>query len=138
MMQFSNYPAGVSDAHPHFNPEEVELEVACEAEEMELVPSFWVKAQLLELRQLVKTAEDAPSGARWEAVPNIGERIQSMLEAVYELEDNGTYDCPFKGPLTLDVSEEAEWDCQICGTAHKVDTVPEAQDPDSGWDGRHE
>jgi hypothetical protein len=127
-MQFSNYPAGVTDAHQHFNPQEVDLDLKCEAEEMELVPSYWVKAKLLEIRGRLD---------RW-THEEIKQALTDVLDTVYELEDNGTYDCPFHGPFTLPVSEEAEWDCEICGTTHKVDTVPEAVDPDAGWDGRHE
>lgn len=145
MNQFSNYPAGVTDAHPEFNPpEEVTLDLLCEAEEMELIPSYWVKAQLLELRRLAggdfKGADYKGDGGTGRPVSSakLVQSIDEVLEKVYELEDNGSYDCPFDGVVTLPVSEEAEWDCEICGTAHKVDTVPEERDPDEGWDGRHE
>lgn len=120
-MQFSNYPAGVTDAHPEFNPpEEVEMDLACESDEMELVPSFWVKAKLLDLRGVLD---------RW-THEEIKKALTDLLDEVYVLEDNGSYDCPFNGRVTLPVSEEAEWDCEICGTAHRTDTTPDDREPD--------
>lgn len=119
-MQSSNYPAGVTDAHPHFNEQEVEIEVKCGAEEMVLVPSYAVKAMLLQIRRNVDSfSPEQIKGA-----------LTDALDTVYGLEDNGTYDCPYDGTVTVAVSEEAEWDCDVCGTAHKIDTAtPDEEDP---------
>jgi rubrerythrin len=131
-MQFSNYPAGVTDSHPHFNPNERPVQVACSVEDATVVPSHVVKQALKELAELMEripsaTAAYAPSpaAARKKAL----EKVKELQEQIEKLEDVSDFACPFEGELELPVSEEAEWVCPVCGQTRTSDTLPE-EDPD--------
>lgn len=131
-------PAGVTDAHPHFNPNEHYLTVPCTAEEALVVPSFAIKAQLNDLSDFIQrrlfTAGDMPylKGT----LESITSRIKELQGQIDEMEQEGTYECSWQGELELPESEAAEWDCPQCGSANTSDTLPEDRDPDEGWDNR--
>lgn len=128
-MNNSNYPAGVTDAHPHFNPAEGSFAVECGADEALVIPSFAVKAALIELAM---HAQHPANGA------TIVAKIKALQDLIDEMEQEREYECGFKDTLDLDVSEEAHWDCPRCGNERTTDTVPEDRDPDAGWDERYD
>lgn len=128
-MSNDNYPAGVTDAHEHFNPSETYIEVECTTEEALVVPSFAVKAQLIKLREM---ASAVPGASK------LYDELGLALTLIDEIERDGDYECQWKGEMELPVSEEAEWDCPRCGQTQTTDTVPEGRDPDEGWDSRHD
>jgi hypothetical protein len=118
-MSNDNYPAGVTDAHPYFNPDERPVTVECTEDEALVVPSFFVKENLSALLRLAQNMEDGYLTAR----------IEVMLEQITELEKEGGYECEWTGELDLPVSPEAEWDCPRCGVTQTTDTLP-----DDGYD----
>lgn len=133
----SNYPEGVTDAHPHFNPEECAVTVACEATSALVVPSFAVKAALIELAELLKavpttTAAYAPSASarRKGALA----RVEQLQRNIDEWEQESDYECDHEGEYELPLSEAAEFDCEVCGHTQTVDTLPGEQDPDEAYD----
>lgn len=132
-----NYPPGVSDAHPYFNPApEVVVTVTCESEECCVVPSYAVKAGLYELEDMVKKILRLPLSQMAEQLPDLQKQIVTTRERVEELEDRGDYECPFEGEVEAPGQQaEAEYDCPVCGEPRKVDTIDEP-DPDRGWDDR--
>lgn len=137
----ANYPAGVTDAHPHFNPQEVNFTAHCFADEALVIPSFAVKAALIELAGLMQriptaTAAYAPSptAARKKAL----EKIKELQGQIDEMEQEREYECDWQGEMELPVSEDAHWDCPRCGNERASDTIPEDRDPDEGWDSRYD
>jgi hypothetical protein len=135
----ANYPDGVTDAHPHFNPSETYTEVECTTEEALVIPSFEIKADLVQLKEFADgfsiVAQDARDGDRF---TTLGMMIGQLQRKIDEIEREGDYECQWKGEQELPVSEEAEWDCPRCGVTQTTDTVPEDRDPDEGWDNRHD
>lgn len=130
----SNYPDGVSDAHPYFNPpRESATAVECGADSALVVPSFAVKAALIEIAEMLEriptaTAAYAPSpaAARKKAL----ERVKALQEQIDELEQETEYECPFNDDVDLEESECARWDCPVCGNERETDNAPEERDPD--------
>lgn len=138
-MSNENYPAGVTDAHPHFNPSETSMEVECTTEEALVIPSFAVKAELIQLKEFADGfAEVAVSEVDKGRFVTLGFMVKQLYDRVAELEREGEYECQWKGEQELPVSEEAEWDCPRCGVTQTTDTVPEDRDPDEGWDSRYD
>lgn len=127
----SNYPDGVTDAHPHFNPSERPTTVSCESEEAQVVPSFAVKAALIELLEHLEQKERA-GGVNHATIKY---RIIKLQKNIDEWDREGDYECQWTGEMELPVSEEAHWDCPRCGVEQSTDTLPE-EDPDRGWDDR--
>lgn len=121
----TNYPDGVSDAHPYFNPQEVTIEVECKAEEALVVPSFAMKADLIRLRTLTG------HGANMAEVDDL---LAVMQHKIDEMEREGDYECQWKGEMELPVSEEAEWDCPRCGVTQTTDTLPDERGDDDAYD----
>lgn len=123
-MSNDNYPAGVTDAHPHFNPSETYIEVECTTEEALVVPSFAIKADLNHLydyvTQMIKLGHDSTS----QIMGTVAGKIELMQERVTALEQEREYECSWKGEMELPVSEEAEWDCPRCGAENTEDTLP--------------
>ena len=136
-MSNDNYPAGVTDAHPHFNPSEVSMEVECESEEALVVPSFAIKAELHGLKDLLDKAA-AGSVADADLLTPLFFKVGHLTGLVDRLEREGEYECQWKGEQELALSEEAEWDCPRCGNTNSTDTLPEDRDPDEGWDNRYD
>lgn len=128
-MSNDNYPAGVTDAHPHFNPDERPVTVSCTTEEALVIPSFVIKADLIRLRELTGHAAN---------MAEVDDLLAAMQFKIDEIEREGGYECQWVGELELPVSEEAMFDCPRCGVEQTTDTVPEDRDPDEGWDNRHE
>jgi hypothetical protein len=115
------YPAGVTDAHPHFNPpRESAAAVECGADEALVVPSFAVKAALTEILEV------AESGNKLGTLDLIAE----LLAVIPDWEQEREYECPFKDEVDLEESECARWDCPVCGNARETDNLPEERDPD--------
>jgi hypothetical protein len=138
-MSNDNYPAGVTDAHPHFNPFETYMEVECTTEEALVVPSFTVKAELTMIKTFAEEfASVAGDDANWDRFVALRMMIDQLQGKIDEIEREGDYECQWKGEQELPVSEEAEWDCPRCGVTQTTDTVPEGRDPDEGWDSRHD
>jgi len=138
----SNYPEGVSDSHPHFNPpREIASAVECGNDEALVVPSFGVKAALNEIADLLEriptgTMAYAPSpAAARKAALNVVKRLQGEIS---EWEQEREYECPFSGEVDLEESECARWDCLVCGAERETDTMPEERDPDYEYDHRGE
>lgn len=138
-MSNDNYPAGVTDAHPHFNPNEHSVTVSCTSDEALTVPSFAVKADLIQLKEFADgfsiVAQDARDGDRF---TTLGMMIGQLQRKIDEMEREESYECQWEGTLDLPYSEEAEFDCPRCGVTQTTDTIPEDRDPDEGWDNRHE
>lgn len=124
----SNYPAGVTNDHPIFNPSETTLELACETEEAQVVPVHAIREGLSELLALTGHAAN---------MPEIEKRLAVLQQQVIDLERTAEYECPFDEEVEVAVAEDAEWTCPICGATHTVDSLPEGPDPDRGWDERH-
>lgn len=137
-MGASNYPPGVTDSHPYFNPPaEVMWPVECDSEECVVVPSYAVKAMLNELEDMVKKTLNKPLSQMADWLPDLQAQIKFARERVEELEDQGDYDCQFKGEIELPgQTAEAEWTCPVCGNDHVTDTIDDEPDPDRGWDDR--
>lgn len=141
-MNNSNYPDGVTDAHPHFNPNERPVTVACGADEALIVPSFAVKAGLNDLEEYVnrltkgRMMDERPHTVQ--ILESIVNRIGQLREQVEANEQEGEYECEWEGEQELPVSEEAEWTCPRCGVDRSTDTAPEERDPDEGWDSRYD
>jgi hypothetical protein len=128
-MSNDNYPAGVTDAHPYFNPSETLVEVSCTTEEAMVIPSFLVRGELEKILELTGHAAN---------MAEVEKELRLLLAEVSDNERDGDYECQWKGEMELPVSEEAEWDCPRCGQTQTTDTVPEERDPDEGWDNRHD
>jgi hypothetical protein len=126
-MSNENYPAGVTDAHPHFNPRERPVTVDCTSDEALVVPSFTIKADLIRLRELTG------HGANMAEVDDL---LAAMQHKIDEVEREGGYECQWVGELDLPVSEEAIWDCPRCGVENTTDTILEDEDldPDRAYD----
>lgn len=132
-MSNDNYPAGVTDAHPHFNPTERMYPVNCTADEARTVPSHAVQQELAEVKRLLDLSQDGNG-----SLDAVYFQLGHALGRVKRIERAETYECDWSGEMELPVSEEAEWDCPRCGNANTTDTIPEDRDPDEGWDSRHE
>lgn len=137
-MSNDHYPAGVTDAHPHFNPDVTYREFECGADEATVIPSFAVKAALIELETYINALT---KGRLMDERPHTVQMLQSVVARVQDLqrqidgmEQDCEYECGWKGELELDVSPEAEWDCPRCGNTRTTDTLPEGQDPDDAYD----
>lgn len=128
-MSNDHYPAGVTDAHPHFNPSETYMEVECTSEEALVIPSFLVKGELQKILELTGHAAN---------MAEVEKELRLLLAEVSDNEREGDYECQWKGEQELPVSDEAEWVCPRCGQTQTSDTVPEDRDPDEGWDSRHD
>lgn len=119
-MQFSNYPAGVSDAHPHFNPPE-EMQVICGSEESTVIPSFELKAEMKRLIASVTHLQSVPTSVAIAAIPALEQSLTNLLDRVEELEDNGSYACPFEGEVQPELDGgAANWDCPVCGETNQT------------------
>ena len=134
----SNYPDGVSDSHPYFNPQEGSVYVTCGNDEARVVPAHAVIADLNRIREQL----DRESASGW-AVSNkdaraIVEKLDGVIEGVHSIAKDSDYECPFAGVVDVAISEEAEWTCPLCGATRTSDTLPEERDPDEGWDSRHD
>ena len=132
-MSNDNYPAGVTDAHPHFNPQEGSFAVECGADEALVVPNYWVQ---LRLNEILNRVYRLPSESR--EVQELVKKLDATLKEASEMAQEREYECGFKDTLDLDISEEAHWDCPRCGNERTTDTVPEERDPDEGWDNRYD
>lgn len=132
----SNYPAGVSDSHPYFNPpREIATGVECGADEALVIPSFAVKAALTEMKHMVsQLREDERIGGATRDLMN--GKITWLQERIDEWEQEREYECPFHDEIDLPESECAQWVCPVCGNDRETDTLPEERDPDEGWDRR--
>ena len=128
----SNYPDGVTDAHPHFNPSETPVEVECESDEALVVPSFAVKANLQRIKDIYdKLDMTAPNLGK---LMELGDLIAATQNSVDEMEQEGGYECQWKGEMELPVAEDAEWDCPRCGVTQTTDTLPDERDPDEDYE----
>ena len=56
-MSNDHYPAGVTDAHPHFNPSERPVTVSCTSEEAYVVPATAVADALEIIREELGRAQ---------------------------------------------------------------------------------
>lgn len=138
----SNYPDGVSDAHPYFNPpREIAATLECGADSAQVVPSFAVKAALNEITDLLQRV-GSPTAAydatRASSKKKVLERIKALQTEIDELEQEADYECDFRGEVDVEESECARWDCPVCGNERESDTMPEERDPDEEWERRNE
>lgn len=120
----SNYPDGVSDAHPYFNPQEGSVYVTCGNDEARVVPAYAIEKSLQE----ALSAAESGNKSRTE------ELIAMTLIGIGDVAKDADYECPFAGVVDVAISEEAEWTCPLCGATRTSDTLPEERDPDEGWD----
>ena len=136
----SNYPDGVSSAHPYFNPpREIAAGVECGADEARVLPEFAVRVQLSELAAYVqRRAFVSNSEEEVKALEAVNERVQKMLIDWVPLGQEREYECPFNDELDLEESECARWNCPVCGNERETDTMPEERDPDEEWERRNE
>jgi len=134
----SNYPAGVSDNHPYFNPQEGSVHVTCGNDEAKVIPAAAVTTQMKDLAEFVKRLTPNGAGFWQDTLQAISARIASSVEDLQAVEREADYECPFEGVMDVAISEEAEWTCPVCGATRTSDTLPEEQDPDRGWDDRYD
>ncbi|QOP66196.1 hypothetical protein SEA_DANIELLEIGNACE_56 [Arthrobacter phage DanielleIgnace] len=124
-------PAGVTDAHPIFNPPgDSVVTVTCESEECVVVPAYSVKARLNELNEFVESLQDLSANTAAMNIPNLLHKIASFREEVEALEDQGSWNCTFEGELELPQEADVEFDCPICGEARHTDNIPERDEDD--------
>lgn len=137
-MSNDNYPAGVTDAHPYFNPPRVSASaVECGADEALVVPSFAVKEALIEIGGYInKLRKFNPKDG--EMLMSIGTKIALLEARIDELEQEREYECPFNDEVDLEESECARWVCPVCGNDRETDNAPEERDPDEEWERRGE
>lgn len=129
-MSNDNYPAGVTNAHPHFNPpREIAAGVECGADEALVVPSFIIKTSLARIRQLTGHAAN---------MDDVDLMLAALQFKIDELEQEREYECPFHDEIDLEESECARWVCPVCGNERETDTLPEERDPDEEWERRGE
>jgi hypothetical protein len=123
-------PAGVTDAHPHFNPpRESATAVECGADEALVIPAQAVKAALIEISGYInKLRKFNPKDG--EMLMSIGTKIALLQARIDELGQEREYECPFKDEVDLEESECARWDCPVCGNDRETDNLPEDRDPD--------
>lgn len=133
------YPAGVTDAHPHFNPAPVSATaVECGADEALVIPSFAVKAALNEFLDWTKRRAYVAKSEEAKAVMgSANARIEKLLEQITALEQEHEYECPFSDEIDLEESECAQWVCPTCGNDRETDNAPEERDPDEEWERRN-
>lgn len=128
------YPAGVTDAHPHFNPQEGSVYLACGNDEAKVVP---VHAAIEDLNALRKQLHDL-SASGWAVSSKdaraVVEKLDGLIEGIAGTAKDSDYECPFAGMVDVAISEEAEWTCPLCGATRVSDTLPEERDPDEEWD----
>lgn len=129
----SNYPAGVSDSHPYFNPPAISASaVECGADEALVVPFHAVRAELDELQEFIalklRGAGDMPYFKS--TMEMLAARISSAQDGLTLLKQEREYECPFNDDVDLEESECARWDCPVCGNERETDTMPEERDPD--------
>lgn len=138
-MSNDNYPAGVTDAHPHFNPDERPVTVSCTSDEALTVPSFAIKADLIQLKEFADGfAEVALNEVDRDRFVTLGFMVKQLYDRAADIEREESYECQWVGELELPVSEEAQFDCPRCGVEQTTDTVPEDRDPDEYWDNRND
>lgn len=124
----SNYPMGVSDSHPYFNPQEGSVHVTCNNDEAKVVPSHAVHEMLTRIEEVAATGNKLGT-----------ERLIADLKMlVTNVERDSDYECPFSGVMDVAISEEAEWTCPVCGGTRTSDTTPDERDPDEEWERRNE
>lgn len=122
----SNYPAGVSDSHPYFNPpRESATAVECGADEALVLPNYWVQVKL---NELLNIAHRFPTEDR--DVQALVKKLDDALAETLKLAKSAEYECPFNGEVDLEESECARWDCPVCGNERETDNLPEDRDPD--------
>lgn len=132
----SNYPAGVTDAHPHFNPVHSLMEVKCDDDETAIVPSHELKEELGRLEQTLRGLLAGTTSAALEQLPRVLERVTALRERVEELEDFGDFDCTYEGDVEVEIVDAgatAVWVCPTCGKEHRED-IGEDDDPDRARD----
>lgn len=135
-MQFSNYPAGVTDAHPEFNPPG-ELQVICGSEESVVIPVRVVKEELARLVKSVGHLIESPTSVAAQALPPLQQSLQQLLERVEGLEDNGSFACPWEGEVQPDMDNgSANWDCPVCGEHNQTIVEDDEPDYDDMWEAR--
>jgi hypothetical protein len=136
----SNYPAGVSDSHPYFNPPAISANaVECGADEARILPEFLVRVQVMELAHFVQhRIHVSDSDQEVKSLEAVNERVQKMLIDWAPLAQEREYECPFNDEIDLEESECARWNCPVCGNERETDTMPEERDPDYEWDHRGE
>lgn len=122
----SNYPEGVTDAHPHFNPDERTVTVECTSDESLVIPVHLVQDRLEALRKVVQDPDATIAAVLFQLGHTVG--------TVDRYKKEGIYECDFTGELELPVSEEAEWTCPRCGVTQTSDTLPDEVDPDRVYD----
>jgi hypothetical protein len=127
----SNYPDGVTDAHPHFNPAEGSLHLTCGNDEAQVVPVHAIREELKHIWHMAGGAYKGDGGLnRPASMGAIVERIEKLQESLTDWERDSDYECPFEGVVDVDISEEADWRCPVCGGDRVSDTTPEDRDPD--------
>lgn len=128
----SNYPEGVTNSHPHFNQNDIVAEVQCEREEADVLPAFIVTQALDELLNLLD-----PKRRQLTPHEDLLYMVTTLRGRLDGLEQNREYECPFEDAVEVEVREDAEWQCPICGATHDINSLPEGPDPDRAWDDRH-
>jgi hypothetical protein len=139
----SNYPDGVSDSHPYFNPAPVSASaVECGADSALVLPAHAVKVTLDELQayiaRLAKMAKDGDMLWAAETLDTIWNWTHAKREALQPLVQEREYECPFKDEVDLEESECARWDYPVCGNERETDNAPDERDPDEEWERRNE
>lgn len=127
----SNYPAGVSDNHPYFNPKETSAAVECGADEAFVVPVHVIREGLAEIAKLLEYQPYRPV-----EIGKVENAVNALRAKIEVLQQEREYECPFIGDMDLEESECARWDCPVCGNERETDTIPEERDPDEAWDRR--
>jgi hypothetical protein len=133
-MGASNYPAGVSDAHPHFNPQEATVTGTCTADDLTVVPVHVVREAIDGLTDLAKRyrrAEEAgrPTGTITLQLETALLMLTERLQAD-QIEGSGL-ECEFEGEVDAQLQGDvARWDCPVCGHENETDVGPDDDDDD--------
>ena len=138
-MSNDNYPAGVTNAHPYFNPpREIASAVECGNDEALVVPFHAVKATMAALAGYTQNLARGMDPHTAALFGSIVEKLEESARGLQELAQEREYECPFSGEVDLEESECARWDCPVCGAERETDTLPEERDPDYEYDHRGE
>jgi len=126
----SNYPDGVSDSHPYFNPREGSVNVTCGSDVADVVPMNMTRKALDSMKEWLQMKP--------RTLEEMEQRIDFINDSLTEAKRESDYECPFEGVMDVAISEEAEWECPVCGGTRVSDTLPEERDPDEEWERRNE
>lgn len=130
-----DYPAGVTGNEAAIiGAETIKMNVTCGEDEVQVVPSWAAKEELLCIQLEVSRILNLTTSRALLAVDEMRHQITESLERMYKLEDVGSWECTFTGDVDVTVisKDQGSWDCPDCGTVH--DDLDISPDDSDEWD----